>query len=312
MTLAGSSSMQVGYPSRGNWKSLLSGLIRLTLLPTVVRELVQRRKVTILLYHDPSARTFADHLAALKKRYNLISLHHFVRALLDGVLETLPPKSLVLTFDDGHRGNYALRSLLRDLPAPATIFLCSGLVGTNRQFWFRSVPDSEALKRVPDAERVAALLSVEEESRGPGVEPQTLSHEEISDLKEFVDFESHTVSHPILPYCRDAKAWTEIDGSKRQLEATFGLSVVALSYPNGDYTSREIKFASDAGYTCGLTVDLGFNSDRTHPYRLRRISIDDEDDVSTLVVKASGLWGLAKRFVAKPDHGYTDSPPIDG
>ena len=93
---------------------------------------------------------------------------------------------------------------------------------------------------------------------------------------------------------------------------SIGLSVVALSYPNGDYTSREIKFASDAGYTCGLTVDLGFNSDRTHPYRLRRISIDDEDDVSTLVVKASGLWGLAKRFVAKPDHGYTDSPPIDG
>jgi peptidoglycan/xylan/chitin deacetylase (PgdA/CDA1 family) len=304
--------MPVGYPSRAIWKSLVSGLIRITLLPTVVRELVQRRKVTILLYHDPSARTFADHLAALEKTYNLISLRHFVHALLDGALETLPPKSLVLTFDDGHRGNYALRSLLQDLPAPVTIFLCSGLVGTNRQFWFRCVPDSEALKRVPDAERVAALLSVEGESPGPEVEPQALSQEEVSGLKEFVDFESHTVSHPILPYCHDAKAWTEIDGSKRQLEAMFDLSVVALSYPNGDYTSREIRYASDAGYTCGLTVDFGFNSDRTHPYRLRRILIDDEDDVSTLLVKASGLWGLVKRFVAKPDYGYTDSPSIDG
>ncbi len=293
------------------WKNLLCALIRLTLLPALVRELFQRKKVTILLYHDPSPRRFADHLAILKRSYNLISLRRFVEAHLAGALEALPPKSLVLTFDDGHRGNYALKSLLRDLPAPTTIFLCSGVVGTSRPFWFRMVADSEPLKRIPDEERRAALRMAEQEHHSPEVEAQALSHEQIAELKPFVDFESHTISHPILPYCDREKAWTEISDSKRQLESSYGLSVFALSYPNGDYSSREMRLAKKAGYTCGLSVDFGFNSARTDPFRVRRIAIDDEDDSSKLVVKACGLWGFLKPLVAKPTYGYTESPPVD-
>ena len=117
-------------------------MIRLTLLPLVLRELFQRKKVTILLYHDPSPGRFADHLAILKKRYNIVSLRRFVEAHLAGTLGHLPPKSLVLTFDDGHRGNHGLIGLLRDLPAPPTIFLCSGVVGTSTRSgskWWRIV-----------------------------------------------------------------------------------------------------------------------------------------------------------------------------
>jgi peptidoglycan/xylan/chitin deacetylase (PgdA/CDA1 family) len=305
-------SERAGRSELSRWKNLLCALIRLTLMPALVREVFQRRKVTILLYHNPSPRRFADHLAILKRSYNLVSLRRFVEAHLAGALEALPPKSLVLTFDDGHRGNYALKSLLRDLPAPPTIFLCCGVVGTSRPFWFRMVADCEPLKRIPDDERLAELRIAEEKHHSPEVEPQALSHEQIAELKPFVDFQSHTISHPILPYCNSAKAWTEISDSKRQLESSYGLSVFALSYPNGDYSSREIRLAKEAGYTCGLSVDFGFNSARTDLYRVRRLAIDDEDDPSTLVVKACGLWSFFRRLVAKPTYGYTEAPAVDG
>ena len=295
-----------------DWKNLACGLVRITLLPFVVREVLQRRAVTILLYHDPTPGTLAKHLAVLQKSYNLVSLRQFVEAHTAGALDSLPPKSLVITFDDGHRGNYALEPVLRDLPVPLTIFLCSGVVGTRRPFWFLTVDEAAPLKRIPDEERLARLRGDGSESAAADAEPQALSDEQVTELKRIVDFQSHTVSHPILPYCDSAKAWTEISESKRQLETSYGLSIFALSYPNGDYSARELRLAKEAGYTCAISVDFGFNSIETDLYRLRRIAIDDyEDGPSTLVVKACGLWGFVRRLVAKPSYGYSESPAVD-
>ena len=293
-------------------KSFLCGLMRVTLVPLIVRELVQRRAVTILLYHDPNPRTMARHLAVLRRSYNLVSLRQFVEAHAAGTLDSLPAKSIVITIDDGHRGNYALEPLLRDLPAQPTIFLCSGVVGTCRPFWFRTVAEPEPMKRIPDEERLARLGQDGSEWDSADTEPQALSDEQIAELKRVVDFQSHTISHPILPYCDGAKAWMEIEESKRQLETSHGLSVFALSYPNGDYSAREMRLAKDAGYACALSVDFGFNSAKTDLYRLRRIAIDDDQDgPSALLVKASGVWGFLKRLTAEPRHGYSELPAVD-
>jgi poly-beta-1,6-N-acetyl-D-glucosamine N-deacetylase len=295
-----------------DWKNLVSGLIRISLVPLILREVIHRRAVTILLYHDPSPGVMARHLAVLQRSYNLISLRQFVDAHAAGSFDPLPAKSLVITFDDGHQGNQRLEALLRALPAPPSIFLCSGVVGTDSPFWFRTVEESEPLKRIRDEERLALLRESRRGSNARGAEPQALSDEQITGLKPIVDFQSHTISHPILPYCDGAKAWKEINESKRQLESSYGLSIYALSYPNGDYSAREMRLAKEAGYTCALSVDFGFNSTRTDPYRLRRIAIDDDrDGTSTLVVKACGLWGFLKHLVARPSYGYSESPAVD-
>ncbi len=295
-----------------DWKNLLCSLIRLTLLPLIVREVLQRRAVTILLYHDPSPGAMAKHLAVLQRSYTLIPLRRFVEAHGSGRVDTLPPKSLVITFDDGHRGNYALEPVLHDPPVPVTIFLCSGVVGTSHPFWFRTLSEPEPLKRIRDEERLARLRTDSDGRDAADCEPQALSGDQITKLKPLVDFQSHTISHPILPFCDSAKAWREINESKRQLETSYGLSIFALSYPNGDYSSREIKLAEEAGYSCALSVDFGFNSAETDLYRLRRIGInDDQDGPSTLLVKACGLWGFVRRFVSKPTYGYSELPAAD-
>jgi peptidoglycan/xylan/chitin deacetylase (PgdA/CDA1 family) len=279
---------------RGSLVDRLCLLVRLTLVPALVRELLQRRRVTILLYHRPSAATLREHVAVLSKRYNIISLEAVVDALERGAVGTLPPKPLVLTFDDGHRSNRALVDVFRALPAPPTVFLCSGLLDTAQPYWFDVVTDAEPLKRLPDDQRLAAVDA--EARRRPGLERAALARDEIEALRPHVRFQSHTVSHPILPRCGDDKARRELAESRRQLRERYGLDVDALAYPNGDYSARELALARASGYRCGVTVDFGFNGRRADPLRLRRIAIDDDEDGPNVVaLKACGVWEALRR-----------------
>jgi peptidoglycan/xylan/chitin deacetylase (PgdA/CDA1 family) len=292
--------MDVPEPSfrptpRTRWSLIAAGLVRVG-LPRIIAEVLQRRRLTILLYHDPSEATIATHLAALTRTYSVVSLRAAVEALRAGSLASLPPKPLVITFDDGHRRNIRLMESFKAYDVCATIFLCSGIVGTRRRFWFHRVDDPEPLKRVEDSERMAYLadLSVADPVHD---EPEALDEEQVGLMVPRFDFQSHTRTHPILPMCSDDKARAEIVESRRELE-DLELDVFALSYPNGDYGDREVTLAREAGYQCAITVDPGFNSPSTDLYRMRRICInDDADGPDELLLKACGVWDMARQFV---------------
>jgi peptidoglycan/xylan/chitin deacetylase (PgdA/CDA1 family) len=123
-----------------------------------------------------------------------------------------------------------------------------------------------------------------------------LSKDEIREMKQVVDFQSHTRFHPLLPNCSAEKARAEIWQSKEELERDYGLEVYALAYPNGHYSEREITMASEAGYQCGVTIDVGFNAQDTDLFRLKRLGLTDEADVNELLVKTSGTWGYLRRI----------------
>jgi poly-beta-1,6-N-acetyl-D-glucosamine N-deacetylase len=273
-------------------------LLRMSALPYLIREVVQRRRVTILVYHKLPPETATRHFEALQRRYNIISLADYMSHRTD-VRKTLPPKSLIVTFDDGHKGNYALKPVLEKHGIRATTFICSGVVGTNRHFWFETeMSDSlrQSLKRVADEERLKELTKLGFSESAERTIRQALSAREIEDMKPIVDFQSHTVYHPLLPQCSSPRALVEISDSKTELENKFGLSVYALAYPNGDYSAREIAAAEASGYTCALTCDCGFNSRETPAFQLKRIAINDDAGLTELVVKASGLWGFLKNL----------------
>jgi len=80
-------------------RKLVSILLRFTLIPFFIREFIQRKKVTIILYHDIKPDTASMHFKALKSKYNVISLKDYIKARKLG--KKLPPKSLIITFDDG-------------------------------------------------------------------------------------------------------------------------------------------------------------------------------------------------------------------
>lgn len=273
------------------------------------RETVQRGKVTCLLFHDMEAADAERNFTYLKRHYNIISLQEYLQAVQ--TKSRLPRKALVITFDDGHASNYALLPVLQRLEIPITIFLCSEIVGTQRHFWFRHSeemkPQVEPLKRLTNQERLRRL-----EAFGFGQETeysdrQALNDKEIKEMTSVVDFQSHTCFHPILPQCNETEARHEIIDSKHHLEERYGLEINTLSYPNGDYSMRDIQMAQEAGYTCGITVDSGYNSLRSDLFRLKRFSVNDAHTTEELMVKACGLYALIKHKLHKPSYGFKPS-----
>jgi peptidoglycan/xylan/chitin deacetylase (PgdA/CDA1 family) len=100
----------------------------------------------ILLYHrvaevqsDPwllsvTPRHFAEQLEVLRKVGRPMRLQHLVKDLRGGKSQYRP---LVVTFDDGYVDNlYNAKPLLECYGIPATIFLTTGCMGQDLEFWW--------------------------------------------------------------------------------------------------------------------------------------------------------------------------------
>lgn len=274
------------------------------------REVLQRHKVTILLFHDIEAADAERNFSYLKRHYSIISLNDYLNAVQNK--KKLPNKAVIITFDDGHASNYTLLPVIKKLQIPVTIFLCSSIVGTHRHFWFRHSAElkaeMETLKKTHNRQRVEKLKQYDFTQEQEYADTQALTIEQIEDMKPWVNFQSHTCFHPILPYCDDITAENEIIGSKRNLEDAFKLTINALSYPNGDYSERDIRLAKKAGYKCGITVDSGYNDMNTDPFRIKRFSAGDAKTTTELMVKASGCYALLKHRFHKASYGFHTSP----
>ncbi len=100
----------------------------------------------ILLYHriaevdsDPwslcvSPSHFADHLEVLRRYGRAIQLQHLTQTLSDG---KHPSRKFIITFDDGYADNlHHAKPILECYDTPATVFVASGHVGHQHEFWW--------------------------------------------------------------------------------------------------------------------------------------------------------------------------------
>ena len=100
----------------------------------------------ILMYHrvaevglDPwslcvSPTHFAEHLDVVKNYGQAIHLRHLIQAHQCG---DIPPRSVIFTFDDGYADNlYMAKPILEEYNVPSTVFLISGQIGDDREFWW--------------------------------------------------------------------------------------------------------------------------------------------------------------------------------
>jgi peptidoglycan/xylan/chitin deacetylase (PgdA/CDA1 family) len=290
-------------------KKLVFKALRISGLPFLFRELIQKNKVTILLFHDISRETAEQSFSYLSRKYNIIDLNDFIEACDKKDKTKIPKKALIITFDDGHIRNHEMLPVIRKYNIPVTIFACSSIVNTNRHYWFKfnhetiSTPE---LRRKSNLERLAILSRAGFKQDREFDKPQALQKAHLDEMKHYVNIQSHTMFHPILPKCNDSEARTEIFNSKSMLEREYGLRINAISYPHGDYSERDIVLSKQAGYKCGLTVDFGFNTIDTDVFRLKRICVNDTDDINELIVKSSGLWEFIRtRNGRKQDFGLS-------
>ena len=262
-------------------KNLMAIFISLSGMPFFIREWIGRHRVAVLLYHDPKPTVFAKQIAYLSRHYTMIPLDTLVSALHRKDFSQVPPKSVVITIDDGHVGNAALLPIFKQYHIRPTLYVCTQIVDTHRHFWFKieghSKAEKERLKRLPNAERLACLKKTTDfEPEKPYPDRQALNITEMQAMAESVDFQPHTQFHPVLPRCTETECRREVLESKTDLEVLLGIKCSHFSYPNGDYTQREVEIVKSGGFRSARTTDIGWNTAETPLYRLKAIPITDD------------------------------------
>jgi len=281
-------------------RKLVFKTLRNSGVPNLFRNLFQKNKVTILVFHNLTPEVAEITINYLSQKYNIISLKSYLDACTKKSLAQIPERALVITFDDGYKENYKLIPVFRKYNFKPTIFLCAGIINTKRHFWFEenhSEYPIKQLKRLSTDRRLDLQKNHGFEIEKEYLKRQALTKNEIIEMKDIVDFQCHTLFHPCLPKSSFEEAEKEIEDSKRILEKEYGLNINSFAYPNGDYSKREIQMLEKAGYTNALTVDFGFNTLSSDPFTLKRICPNDSEDINETIVKSSGLWDFFKSKV---------------
>jgi peptidoglycan/xylan/chitin deacetylase (PgdA/CDA1 family) len=268
------------------------------------------RRLAVLAYHgidDPAS--FRRQLAYLGRIMRPVSAGDLLEAIYGG--RPLPSRAVLLTFDDGHRSvlEHGL-PLLRERGFPAVVFVVAGVLDTDTPFWWtetehlvRSGGRAERLgdltpaatvsrlKRLPDAERLAAIEELRASADGPPLRTPQLRRDELPVLEAAgITVGNHTMTHPCLPRCDDAKAVAEIERSHRLLGDALGHAPLTFAYPNGDWDGRAEAALADRGYQAGFLFDHRVSPPAPpHPLRISRLRVNSHTSLGRYSMILSGL-----------------------
>jgi peptidoglycan/xylan/chitin deacetylase (PgdA/CDA1 family) len=281
--------------ARAARREAIAFLVRWSGFPLLARTTYARRRAAILVYHNPEPETLERHLRFLsRRRYRFVALDELVDALRSGDWGKLPPRSVAVTLDDGHRGNVRLLDVFARYGVRPTLFVCTQIVGTHRRFWFTEVDSRtrDSLFELPNEERLMELereIGFRHETEASDGEAQALGAAELAAMDGRVELAAHTRFHPILPSCDDATSVDEILGSKAEVEALTGRPCRHFSYPNGRYGQRELALVREAGFASARTIETGWTTAGTDPYRLPILGMPDDASLNIVAAQLTGL-----------------------
>jgi peptidoglycan/xylan/chitin deacetylase (PgdA/CDA1 family) len=225
-------------------------------------------KLTILMYHK-----IDEPPAGVRFPGNYVAPEQFeqqMRALLAWGYQTvefdqwldhragratpLPPKPLIVTFDDGYTCfDRNAWPVLRSLGMGATVFLVAGQIGGTNA-WDRD----ERQEPLLDAGRIRALQ------------------------REGVTFGSHSCTHPPLANISPDRALEELTRSRAELGELLGRDVNVFAYPFSNQNPVVRDLARQAGYRCAVRGKGRMNWRHTDPFGLRRIKVEPDMRVEGL------------------------------
>lgn len=197
----------------------------------------QAIRVPILLYHrfgplvsdsmTVTTDTFKSEMKYLTDNgYRVIPLAELVECYL-GKRKPLPPRSVVITVDDGHKSVYAdMLPLLRKYQIPVTLFIYPSAI-SNASY--------------------------------------AMTWNQLREMKEtgLFDFQSHTYWHPnfkkdkvrLRPAEYESLVVMQLKKSREKLEKELNLRVNMLAWPFGIYDDDLIRKAKEAGYVATFTME---------------------------------------------------------
>ncbi len=254
------------------------------LLHPVTRVLC-RDRVRVLCYHKvssiPQTNIYIQELAVpvdkftaqmhflARKGFNIITLDELISCR--GENRNPPPRTVIITFDDGYRDNYENAfPILREHGFKADIFLVTRYIGGRDALpWLKL--DEEMLKEYR--------------------EWLPMGEAEIAEMDEYgISFGSHTATHCDLSKIDRAMAQEELVESKKALEEILSRPVTCFSYPYGALDSHVKEMVKAVGYRVAVSTKGGGNNLKADAYELRRTLIDGGDSLSRFVRKVEGAY----------------------
>lgn len=254
---------------------------------------VQRRPVGVWGEPVLDVREFERHVAFLAREYQPVFLSELV-AGLEGRAR-LPRGAVALTFDDGYRNNlYLVAPILARHGVPATIFLTTGLIGTDDWMWgyeleeiFSRYPLEQVCRASGDptiirlgslglSPRVlmsacveylkalphAIMFEIVERLRAGFAVPvndenRFLSWDEVRELaRQGFEMGAHTRGHPILTQLPLTEVDRELRACRDTLERKLGVRPTLFSYPNGA-TNPEVTKLVGRYFQAAVTTQAG-------------------------------------------------------
>jgi peptidoglycan/xylan/chitin deacetylase (PgdA/CDA1 family) len=255
-----------------------------------------------------TADSFHQHMTYLRDSYQVLPLAELLERKERG-------KDLsgccAVTFDDGWLDNFQVAfPILRALQLPATIFLPTGFIGTDRWFWpdqvmrlacaaqagYELPADLQLVLALcgsqgPRPERLAAVLKelgpeirtrmVAACQRLPGDGPrgrQVMNWQEVRQMAAggLVEFGAHSVSHELLDQVAAAAAEEEICASRVRIEEELGRPCQLFSYPNGNHTPQLMSMVARQGMRWAVTTRRGYLEQRSDLLAVPRIGMHED------------------------------------
>lgn len=320
-------------------RRLLGRLARAPVFLKTILALMKPNRFLVLCYHRVNdsghpffggmpLALFREQMQVLRDRFCVLFLHELVERAAAG---DAPANAVAITFDDGYRDNYTnAYPILRELSLPATIFLVTDAVDSNRLIWHDRVFDAlhrtsvdgvvfegnelplgtlahkhAALARVlsflrssaPDVrdEAIDALMGPLGITSPPTDGWDKLSWDQIREMNgNGVRFGAHTLDHPILSRLSEDEARRQIHGSRSRIESQLETPVTDFAYPNGrsiDFDATTKRILGDEGFRTAVTTIGGANDGSTDPLMLRRVGMWGDDPYLSAIRLARSRLG---------------------
>ncbi len=237
----------------------------------------------ILLYHrvnnltrdslTTSPERFAEHLVTVRKHYQVVSTKDMVEHLKSH--KGLRPPPIAIHFDDCYRDVFTnAAQILAQLSLPACAFVSSGFVDTDRIF-------PHDLDKCP-----FKLENLE-------------SKEVVGLVEKGFEIGAHTVNHVDLGQVGLDDAITELQQSKKDLEAILCGPVDFVSYPYGrkwNIRPEVVDVVKRSGYGAMFSAYGGYVDGRADLFDIKRIGVSGQHRSLDLLMDIEGISLTAWKF----------------
>jgi peptidoglycan/xylan/chitin deacetylase (PgdA/CDA1 family) len=191
----------------------------------------------------------------------------------------LPPKSFVVTFDDGHENVYTNAwPVLQSLKVPATIFLATAFIDSQKPFPFDDwVAAGSSLVPIESWRPLSSAQCREMAADG------------------LIDLGAHTHTHQDFSD-RSLEFRIDLTTNVNVLKSSYKTTKPGFAFPYGRVNPALMDAAQDCSVTCALTT-LGIPVNTLdHPFGWGRFDVEAWDTSRTLAAKLGGWYSWAPRL----------------